>query len=121
MLTLRKAKRWEENSVVLTWGVTAGAPRMAARSCKGTTDVWKPQQRSGERRGCSPGTKRECIHLLLTSSLSAGITACQVRLSIIRWSGVPVTVLCKSFRGLTLPWSPDRRRWVVVAAAVRTS
>lgn len=66
MLYLEKGKRWEENSVVLTRGVTSGASRMAARSHKETTDVWEPQQSSGEKRGQSSGTKRE--HAFFCSS-----------------------------------------------------
>lgn len=70
-----KDKRWEENSVVLPRGLTSGASRMAAQSCKETTDVWELQQSPGEKRGQSLGTKRGHVLLLLTSALSTRITA----------------------------------------------
>lgn len=70
-----KHKRWEENPVVRTRGLTSGASRMAARSCKETTDVWEPQQSPGEKRGQSPGTNREHVLLLLTSGLSTRMAA----------------------------------------------
>lgn len=91
--------------------VTMGAPRMAARSCKETADVW---QCSDEKRGCSPCTKREHTHLLLSSSLHARTPACQVRLSIVRWSrywseSLTCLVPCKSSRPhLVLEPSQDK-------------
>lgn len=52
------------------WGLKHGR-----QSHKETTDVWEPQQSSGEKRGQSSGTERERSLLFLTSALSPRITA----------------------------------------------
>ena len=74
-MCLEKDKRREKNSVVLTRELTSGASRMAAKSYKETTDVWESQQSPGQKRGQSPGTKREHVLLLLTSALNTKIAA----------------------------------------------
>lgn len=123
----RKAKRWEENSYQESHPWASGT---AARSYKEITDVWEPEQSSGEKRWPSPAEKGACAFApqLCPERQDPAADDLPARPDFPPFGGpgclaesLTCLLPCKSFRAFTLSWSPARRRWVAVAAAVKSS